>query len=173
MNEDDENAGARERRLLFLRHGIAEDKTGEKPDEERSLTSEGHGEMMKISQGVETIFPRAQAIWSSPLVRATQTAQWVAKAYRQRIKVQTTDVLRREASPKELMRFLEEIKERRIILVGHEPNLTRNVVSLTRLANENGVELKKGGCYAVRLREDGAAVLEWLLSPRILKRLGD
>lgn len=172
MSEDDDNASAPERRLLFLRHGIAEEKSADKPDEERSLTSEGHGEMMKIAQGVETIFPRAQSIWSSPLLRATQTAQWVAKAFRQRIKIQTTDALRSEASPKELVQFLEEVKDRRIILVGHEPNLTKNVMSLTHLANTSGVELKKGGCYEVRLREDGIAILEWLLSPRILKRLG-
>ena len=172
MSEDDDNTGAPERRILFLRHGIAEEKSADKPDEERSLTSEGHGEMMKIAQGVETIFPRAQAIWSSPLLRATQTAQWVVKAFRQRIKMQTTDVLRPDASPKELVKFLEEVKDRRIILVGHEPNLTRNVVSLTGLKNEDGVELKKGGCYTVRVREDGSAILEWLLSPRILKRLG-
>jgi len=142
MNEDDDDKPeGRERRILFLRHGIAEDKMGDKPDEERSLTSEGHGEMMKIGQGVETIFPRAQSIWSSPLLRATQTAQWVVKAFRQRIKIHTTDVLRPEASPKELLQFLDEVKDRRIILVGHEPNLTKNVVSLTHLANTSGVEL--------------------------------
>ena len=172
-NVDDEEDGQRDRFLVLLRHGIAEDKTDGKSDEERSLTSEGHARMKMIAKGIERAFPKAQAIYSSPLLRAVQTALWVSKGYRSRIKVNTTDALVPAAGTAEFTKFIQNLKDRRTIIVGHEPNLTENLTALVGLPSASGVELKKGGCYGVRLRADGSAVLEWLLSPRILRKLAE
>jgi phosphohistidine phosphatase len=172
-NADDEEEGQRDRFLVMLRHGIAEEKTDAKRDEERSLTSEGHGRMKMIAKGIERAFPKAQAIYSSPLLRSVQTALWVSKGYRSRIKVNTTDALIPGASTAEFAEFINGIKERRAIVVGHEPNLSNNLTELIGLPSSDAVELKKGGCYGVRLRTDGTALLEWLLSPRILRKLGE
>lgn len=169
-DEDDEEHGQRDRFLVLLRHGIAEERTDAKPDEERSLTAEGHGRMKQISKGLQEIFPKAQAIYSSPLLRAVQTALWVSKGYRSRIKVHTTEALSPGASAKEFMEFVDGLKERRVVLVGHEPTLTDNMMGLMKLKG-SGLELKKGGCYGIRILGEGGAVLEWLLSPRILRRL--
>ena len=169
--DDEEEHGARDRFLVLLRHGIAEERTGEKPDEERSLTADGHARMKQISRGLEEIFPKAQAIYSSPLLRAVQTALWVSKGYRSRIKVHTTEALSPGADEKEFVEFIEGMKERRVVLVGHEPTLTDNMMALVKLKGPHRLELKKGGCYGVRLKSEGGAVLEWLLSPRILRRL--
>ncbi len=87
----DEEEESRDRVVVLLRHGIAEEPTAGKPDEERALTPEGHARMMKLAGGLERAFPKAQIIYSSPLVRATQTAQWVSKAYRSRVKVNQTE----------------------------------------------------------------------------------
>jgi phosphohistidine phosphatase len=171
VEDDEAEPGQRDRFLVFLRHGIAEERTGEKPDEERSLTPEGHGRMKQIARGLEEIFPKAQAIYTSPLVRAVQTALWVSKAYRSRIKVHTSEALAPEASEKEFLQFVEGLKERRVVLVGHEPTLTSNMMALVKLKGSRHLELKKGGCYGVRVPADGAGTLEWLLSPRILRRL--
>ncbi len=168
-NFEDEEEGQRDRFLVLLRHGIAEEPSAGKADEDRSLTAEGHARMKQIAKGLERAFPKAQGIYSSPLLRAVQTALWVSKGYRSRIKVNTTDMLIPGASPKGLLEFLQTIPERRAILVGHEPNLSENLMELTATAGQ----LKKGGCYGIRLRADGTAVLEWLLSPRILRKLGE
>jgi phosphohistidine phosphatase len=171
----DEEDDSRDRLVVLLRHGIAEDKAPDKTDEERSLTAEGHARMMVIAQGLEQAFPRAQVIWSSPLLRATQTALWVSKAYRSRIKVQVNDALRPESTPAEFAKFLRSVVERRIILVGHEPSLSAAVIGLTGVSGErDALELKKGGCYALRFHANAnRATLEWLLSPRILRKLGE
>ena len=171
--DDEEEGGPRDRFLVLLRHGIAEDKTEGKRDEDRSLTSEGHARMKMIARGIERAFPKAQAIYSSPLLRAVQTALWVSKGYRSRIKVNTTDALIPDASTTEFNDFINGIKDRRAIIVGHEPNLSSNLTEMVGLPSGDGIELKKGGCYGVRLRGDGIAVLEWLLSPRILKKLAE
>jgi phosphohistidine phosphatase len=172
IKRNEEEDDQKERYIVLLRHGIAEERTAAKPDEERGLTSEGHARMKQIARGLERAFPRAQAIYASPLVRAMQTALWVAKAYRSRVKVQTTDALVPGAGPAALDALLGQIPQRRIIVVGHEPNLTSNLVALIKARPGAAFELKKGGCYCVCLRP-GGAVLEWMLSPRLLRRLGE
>jgi phosphohistidine phosphatase len=159
--------------MVLLRHGIAEEPTEGKADEDRSLTPEGHARMKQIARGLERAFPKAQVIYASPLLRAVQTALWVSKGYRSRVKVQTTDVLIPGADPKDFVEFIAGLKERRIIIVGHETNLTDNLMELVGLTATRQFELKKGGCYGVRLFADGSAVLEWLLSPRILRKLAE
>lgn len=171
--QEDEEEGPRDRFVVLLRHGIAEDKTAEKPDQERSLTSEGHARMKQIARGLERAFPKAQVIYASSLLRAVQTALWVAKGYRSRVKVNTTEALSPSAKPDEFADFIKGIKERRVIVVGHEPNLSENLAELVGIKGDGRVELKKGGCYGVRLRADGSTVFEWLLSPRILRKLGE
>ena len=158
-----------ERFLVFLRHGIAEDASAEKKDEDRSLTAEGHAKMKQIARGLANALPKVGAIYSSPLLRAVQTALWVSKAYRSRANVNTVDALKPAATKKELLALLKSIDARRAILVGHEPSLTTHVSTLTGV---DVPELKKGGCYGVRLMPDGKAELEWMLPPRLLRKLG-
>jgi phosphohistidine phosphatase len=161
-----------ERFLVLLRHGIAEEATPEKKDEDRGLTTEGHARMKQIARGLERSLPKVQAIYTSPLLRAVQTALWVSKGYRSRVSINTTDALAPGASAKDFLALIESIQERRAIIVGHEPNLTDNVGALVDLGDAR-VELKKGGCYGVRLGSDGTAMLEWLLPPRVLRKLGE
>lgn len=171
--QEDEEEGRRERFVVLLRHGIAEERTEAKADEDRSLTPEGHARMKQIARGLERAFPKAQVIYASPLLRAVQTALWVSKGYRSRVKVNTSDALIPGADPKEFIEFLASIKERRIIIVGHEPNLSDNLMELVGVTATRQFELKKGGCYGVRIYADGRALLEWLLSPRILRKLAE
>jgi phosphohistidine phosphatase len=157
--------------IVLLRHGIAEDPTPQKKDEDRSLTAQGHARMKRISRGLAALLPKAEAIYSSPLLRAVQTSLWVSKGYKSRVNVTTTDTLAPDATPKQLLDFLAKSKARRLILVGHEPTLT---AALRALIGAEGCpfELKKGGCYGVRVSADGRGTLEWVLTPRILRKLG-
>ncbi len=160
-----------ERFIILLRHGLAEEATADKKDEDRSLTAEGHARMKQIARGLEIALPKVTAIYTSPLLRAVQTALWVSKAYRSRAAVNTTDALAPGASRKDFLALIASIEARRAILVGHEPTLSDNLRALVGLGRSRSVELKKGGCYGVRLNADGTAVLEWMLPPRILRKL--
>jgi phosphohistidine phosphatase len=155
--------------IVLLRHGIAEEASAEKKDEDRGLTKEGHARMKEIARGLEHLLPKAQAIYTSPLLRAVQTALWVSKGYKSRANINTTDSLAPGASVKQFRAFIDAIAERRVIIVGHEPNLTRGMAALTGV-DAAKLELKKGGCYGVRLLEDGSATLEWLLPSRVLRK---
>jgi phosphohistidine phosphatase SixA len=68
-----------ERFIILLRHGLAEERGDKKPDDLRELTGEGHRTMKKIGRGRVEIFPKAETIVTSPLRRALQTAERLAR----------------------------------------------------------------------------------------------
>jgi phosphohistidine phosphatase len=154
--------------ILLLRHGIAEPR-GSEPEETRGLTKEGHKRMKEIGRAVNLIFPKSEMILSSPLRRCMQTAEWVVKAFHGQLALTTSPALRPEAGPEDLQKLIRETAARRMILVGHEPSLTAAMLRLTNMRNDGEVELKKGGCYGIRIDESGEAKLELMLSPRVLR----
>jgi len=155
-----------EKFLILLRHGVAEPK-GAKPDEERALTDEGHRRMEKIAPAIRRIFPRAAAIYTSPLVRCAQTAEWVSKAYEGTIPVTPTSALTPAAGVGDFRRLLSATTAQYLIFVGHEPNLSTIAATITGSGFGASTELKKGGLYGLRYG-DGFAALEWLLPPAVL-----
>jgi phosphohistidine phosphatase len=154
--------------IVLLRHGIAEDRTPDTSDEERRLTETGKRRMKQIARTLALIFPEAEALYSSPLVRAVETSQAVEKAYGGELKMQTTDALKPGTDAGEFRKLLANIKSEFAIFVGHEPILTEIMLDLTAMRSGSQIELKKGGCYGIRL-DDGSAHLEWMLPPRVLR----
>lgn len=170
MSDSHNSPPDNERFLVLMRHGMAETTTPGTTDFDRSLTPEGHAAMKHISYGLERALPRVRAIYASPLLRAAQTARWVSKAYRLRAEVHTEEALAPQAGREAFLEFVGRITERRVVLVGHAPNLRDALQALTGL--DLGADPPPGGCYGVRLRGDGAGVLEWVIPPAILQKLG-
>ena len=155
-----------ERFIILLRHGIAEDRDGSKPDVQRELTEDGHRRMKEIARGLAELFPKVETIVSSPLRRAAQTAEWISRAYD--LPVETSDALAPDSDEKRFRKLLDGVTARRAIFVGHEPTLSAFMLALSGMNGD--IELKKGGCYGVRIGPDGAAHLEWMLPPRAMRR---
>ena len=67
--------------LILIRHGIAEERTPEGDDFYRKLTEAGVEEMTAFLPDVAPLLTEAGnlKIWTSPLVRARQTAELVAE----------------------------------------------------------------------------------------------
>ncbi|MBV8518390.1 MAG: histidine phosphatase family protein [Acidobacteria bacterium] len=151
--------------LILLRHGIAEDK-GHKADAERRLTAEGNAKMQEIAKTLARLVPEAEAIYSSPLVRARETGAWVAEAYGGKLAFYITDALVPGSDPDAFREFLHDVKEPAAYFVGHEPTLSAFMLSLTGMSGD--VDLKKGGCYGLRWSGRHAS-LEWMLPPRLMR----
>lgn len=149
--------------LVLLRHGIAEDPSPDKDDLDRELTDKGRRRMEAIAEGIARMFPEAEAIYSSPAVRAMQTAEPVAEELD--LKIKQSDALAPGKSPRSLV---DEAGVDFAIFVGHEPTLSQLMQDLTNTRGE--IELKKGGCYGIAFGGDSAR-LEWMLPPRALRRL--
>lgn len=159
-----------EKFIVLLRHGIAEPHGARADDDARVLTETGNRRMKQIGRGLAEIFPKAEVIYSSPLIRCVETAEWVEKGYESSLIMQTNDALKPDGGVQAVRELINSSEARRIICVGHEPNLSRTMLALTKLSSEGTIELKKGGCYGLRTFGDGSARLEWMLPPRVLRR---
>jgi phosphohistidine phosphatase len=162
--------------LYFMRHGIAVDRadTGQRSgDRERPLTPKGIKRMNKAAKGLVTLSLSFDRILTSPFERARQTAQIVAQTLRLEDRLEEFEQLCPHQSVQDLLSGLAAHSgEKEILLVGHEPLLSRTVSFL--LSGKAGAEirLKKGGLCCLEV--DGVpskenAVLHWALTPRQLR----
>jgi len=154
--------------IVLLRHGLAEEKDGSKPDRERRLTREGNREMKRVAAALAKLLPDAGAIFSSPLIRAYETAEWVAKAYDEKLTVETTATLAPGGDFGEFRELLRRSQAGCAYFVGHEPDLSSLMLDLTSMHADAKVALKKGGCYGLEMKEkDRPARLRWMLAPEL------
>jgi len=158
--------------LYILRHGIAVEQgaAGYENDDERPLTGKGERKMRAIAEAIKALEISFDSIFSSPLVRARQTAEIVAEALKCRKRLELTDTLASQESPKPLIQFLRDQGAMDdILLVGHEPFLSRLIALLISGDSETSVLLKKGGFCKLStadLKHGKCATLEWLLTPK-------
>jgi phosphohistidine phosphatase len=152
-------------KLYLLRHGKADwpDWTG--PDSDRPLTEEGAEDARLVAAGLKHLKVEPVAVLSSPLPRALQTAEIAAKA----LGVPVSQLS--ELSPGFDRRKLTPLIEGRtgdVMLVGHEPDFSRLVRSLTG----GRVKLSRGAIACIDVGDDltGSRLL-WLLPPKVVIRL--
>jgi phosphohistidine phosphatase len=160
--------------IYILRHGIAVERgtPGYKKDSDRPLTKEGIDKMHQIAEAILATDLKFDLILSSPLVRAEQTARIVADELDE--EVTFTDHLSPDGNALELVREINDEKPQRVLLVGHEPDLSRLISLLVSGNSDSSIELKKGGLCKMtvdRLVFSQCATLNWLLTPKQLRSL--
>jgi phosphohistidine phosphatase len=158
--------------LYILRHGIAVEHgaAGYKNDDERPLTGKGERRMWAIADAIKEMEISFDSIFSSPLVRARQTAEIVAESLKCKKRLELTDTLSPQHSAKPLIEHLQDQRAvDDILLVGHEPFLSQFISLLISGNPETSVLLKKGGFCKLsteHLKHGKCATLEWLLTPK-------
>jgi len=165
-------------RLSLLRHGIAVERgsSGDEDDGERSLTAKGERRMRRSAEGMLALGLTYDLILSSPYLRARQTADIVAQILKTAEGIHLSDRLTPAGSPRQLLAALQtEYRERQeVLLVGHEPYLSRLISTLLTGGPNLSVVMKKGGLCTLdveTLRFGRCASLLSLLSPSQLRRL--
>jgi len=165
--------------LLVIRHGIAEDAaefaaTGN-DDSRRPLTKAGKRKMKEVAAGLREIVDTVDVIAASPLLRAQQTAEIVARAYRD-LSVSTVQALSPASHPSGLVDWLGEHASAEVVaIVGHEPHLGMLVTWLMTGAGDSRVAMSKGGAALLELPSRvtaGSGTMEWLLTGSQLRRIG-
>ncbi|MBM3836142.1 MAG: phosphohistidine phosphatase SixA [Verrucomicrobia bacterium] len=156
-------------KLYFLRHATAVDEAT--TDAARELTNEGKQEARILGAALRKLGVKPDRILTSPLVRAEQTAQIVAKAMRFRKKVEIANALKNEAGSAALIRALKSCQlDERIFLAGHEPSLSEHIARLIGARNAAGMPLDKGGAAYVEIPAWGAqGQLKWLMRQKQLR----
>lgn len=156
--------------LYILRHGIAVEPgtPGFENDSERPLIPKGKRRLRTAAAAMRKMELSVDLILSSPLLRAKQTAEIVAGELKKRH--QFSDALAPGGSVKALLRQLNELRPapENVLIVGHEPYLSRLIALLVYGSEDAAIEMKKGGLCKLEvggLRFGQCARLAWLLTP--------
>ena len=160
------------RQLYILRHGIAfPPGTPEYSEEERPLTDQGKCRMKQIARGMRRLGIRPDRIFCSPLVRAKQTADIVAKVLKKQEQLVVTDELRADRASSSVRAWLSEVSDEDVMVVGHNPTLSDLIAELTVGEREGPLtELRKGGLASLSVAPSGRFQLDWLATPRLIRR---
>ena len=162
--------------IYILRHGIAVEHGSPdfEKDADRPLTPEGEKQLRKSARAMKRMKLEFDLILSSPLVRARQTAEIVAGEMKARKRLEISDALTPGGDVEALVRQLNEREPapEGVLLVGHEPYLSRLISWLTSGGENTAVDFKKGGLCKLetgQLRAGKCAALAWLLTPKQMK----
>jgi phosphohistidine phosphatase len=165
--------------LLVVRHGPAGDRHAwseeGKDDFLRPLTAEGRRKVRDAFRGLRHLVPPPEALATSPLLRAVETADRLARAFDVPA-AEELPALEPGRSPREVLPWLAERRRLgRVAVVGHEPHLGTLVSWLLAGRSAPFLVLKKGGACLLDLGDEprpGWARIHWVLAPAQLRRLG-
>lgn len=162
--------------FVIIRHAIAEERETWAPrdDSLRPLTASGKKKMKEAAKGLRALVPRFDVLATSPLTRAMQTAQILAKVY-EKSQPTVVDVLSPGQRPAAVVAWLRtQAAHKTVAVVGHEPGLGSLASWLTAGNERSFLDLGKGGACLVELPERieaGEAMLAWVLRPSQLRAL--
>jgi len=158
-------------KFYLMRHGPAEDRADSGLDSDRALSAAGRERVRAVAKRLLDLEEAPTQIITSPLARSVQTAEIVAIASKLSARRGTVEV-RRELSPGAgaeavlLVRRTALEGGKRVLFVGHEPDLTAVVSTLV-----GGFHRPFDKAMVVGLQlpaEGGQARLRFVLDPRTL-----
>ncbi len=162
--------------LYLVRHAIAGPAATGMSDSDRTLSPDGKRKMRRIATGLKRLGVAPDAILSSPLRRAHETAEIVLPKVTRQQRVEIYPPLAPGHGPDEVVKGLRPHRvARELMLVGHEPDMGRLAsYLLTRSATLIPLPFKKGGVAAIgvdTIPPRKAGVLLWFVTPRQLRML--
>ena len=158
-------------KVYVMRHGPAEDDSPTGRDADRALTTSGRDRTRSVARALVEGDEAPVQIISSPLVRALQTAEIVAAA----ASVDPVEVRREIAPGGDAVALIAELvraSKRRVMIVGHEPDLSMLVHRLVGKAPGQG--MLKAMVVGVRCEADEqdpkgfSSKLRFILDPKTL-----
>lgn len=150
-------------KLYFLRHGKADWPNWDKPDDDRPLTDDGKKQLAAVGNMLARL-EITPVIVTSPLPRASQTAEIAGKHLHQKIRIEP--LLRPGFDAGKLKKILKDFSGDSLMVVGHEPDFTRTIFQLTG----GNTKLSKAGVAMINLDVSSMkGELRWLVPPKFAK----
>jgi phosphohistidine phosphatase len=155
--------------LWLVRHAVAAERDEfQGPDAERPLTEKGRRRFRDFCEWLADESDMPQAVISSPLIRAAETAALLAKAAGlKKSAIVSSELLSPGADLASLLRFVRENPAEIVALVGHEPDMSHY---LAELVGGGDFAFGKGFVAAVEFTSApaaGAGRLRWLVGPKL------
>jgi phosphohistidine phosphatase len=150
--------------LWLLRHGEAEPHDAG-PDDARALTARGEEQSRDAGRALARLGLSFALVFTSPKVRALETARLACAELG--IEPVVHDALASGLDAADAVALAAAGgPDQRVLLVGHEPDLSQIVHDLTGAR----IELRKGGLAGIRIRGRQGELLA-LMRPRELSRV--
>lgn len=153
--------------LILMRHGIAEPLgPGISRDADRPLTDKGRERTRQMARAALEWCGPPDSIWSSPLLRARQTAEIVGRLAGR--SVDSVTELRPGGDPVKLLLRIRADNCGSIWLTGHMPDLSILAAVCLTGQPEPFLDFKKAGLALIRFRSlpaPGTGELEALIQP--------
>ena len=149
-----------------MRHGPAEDYSASGRDFDRALTPSGRERVKVVAARLAELDEAPKVIISSPLVRALQTAEIVA-AELGALTVETHRAMAPGGPANDLALEQAHQGKKRVMVVGHEPDLSGLVASLLRGGFEH--DMLKAMVVGLSIDTAGPATLRFVLDPKSLE----
>lgn len=159
--------------VYFVRHASAGSRKADPAkDEKRPLDEEGITQCGFMGRALALLDTHVDAIISSPLKRATQTASLIANDLAFEAKIEIDPALRPEASYAQFRDLLGRHSDKEaIVVVGHNPNLSQFLGRvLGGTGTRTGVDLKKGAVARAEV-DHHRGVLQWLITPKTVRAI--
>ncbi|MEP7145975.1 MAG: histidine phosphatase family protein [bacterium] len=121
-------------KLFLVRHAEAIDHETDsvKDDEHRFITTSGRMRTRKIAKTLIEELKDLEIIFTSPLIRAVQTAEIISSGIKFRNDILLVNELKNESSTSSLLQLLSMNSElKSVALVGHEPKISMLVKSIS------------------------------------------
>jgi phosphohistidine phosphatase len=151
--------------LYFLRHGEADWPGWTKPDDERPLTDFGKKEVRQVAKFLSRLKVKPDSIVSSPLPRASQTAETAADELK--AKLRQDEALEPGFGITGLRAVLKQHHSKSLMLVGHEPDFSSVISAVTG----GSVKLSKAGVALIDFDpETEKGRLLWLFPPKVARK---
>ena len=157
-------------KLYFLRHAEAVDGPD---DADRLLSPRGKQQAREVGRFLKRAAVEFDAAYSSPLVRAKQTAEIVLETCGL-AELEIADALLNETSSAQFEDWLKNLPgAKHVLAVGHAPSLAERVRQLLGMANAEALQLPKGGLACLETEDRRAAALKLFVTPRLLGARAD
>lgn len=159
--------------LYLIRHGIAAEPEKYDRDRDRPLTEEGKRKTRKVAGRLAELNLNFDIILTSPLLRATQTAD-ILKKSGLTDRIEEFPALAFDGKIETWLSWWQEwqkIGGQRLALVGHQPNLGNWAETLVWGEGRGNLVVKKAGVMGITLPTSdspvGRSQLFWLTSPKL------
>jgi phosphohistidine phosphatase len=168
--------------VYLVRHGIAAERGTYDDDEQRPLTNKGHSKTITVAQSLLATGLKFDLILSSPLVRASQTAEILKQAGLSKT-IKMNEFLKPDGNIEQWLEWQQiwqlQHPESKLALVGHQPDLGNWAEMLLWGSIKGQITVKKAGIIGLKLPHLGTPISrstlflltspKWLIkSPKLL-----
>ena len=155
-------------KLYVMRHGSAEDQSATGDDATRALTAQGRERVRDVARALADADEAPKVVVASPLIRALQTAEIVHAHAKVESPLEVNAVMAPRGDALSYVRDAAKSGKKRLMVVGHEPDVSILVASL--LGSPLEIGFAKSMVVGLRVPADEAdAKVRFVLDPKTLQ----